>query len=353
MGLFKKIGKGIGSVAKGAYKGAEYFGDKVLGGIGDGLSDLTGNPYAQAAVGGAMSFVPGMQWYAPMAVGAGMGLAGGGGLDDALQGAGMSGLGYAGGNLGQSAYAGMGSLGSVTGSGGVVPGSSSYAGTPAGIASEFGTEAGSQVGGYAASASNPALVDMPATIGNSLAYQGLPSDSNAVGQARQAEAGFGDPRAARTAPGGLGAAPAGGGGGMFGGGGGGGGKAMMALMAGKAGLGYFQNAEMIDEQEKLRKRQMQALDDPFSVPGMRARRDAASDTWSNAYRAKYGGTEGGAFAKGMARYTDRAVESGVNNYVNTLGGIGAGASKSGAAAGAANQGLTDIMLMQYLNSLNR
>ena len=123
---------------------------------------------------------------------------------------------------------------------------------------------------------------------------------------------------------------------------------MLGLMGVKAGLGYIQNSEMIDEQEKLRKLQMQALNDPMSVPGMRARRDLASDAWSNKYRAQYGGTEGGAFAKGMSRYTDAAVSSGVNDYVNTLGTIGPGASKTGAAAGAVNQAMNDYMFLQMI-----
>ena len=133
------------------------------------------------------------------------------------------------------------------------------------------------------------------------------------------------------------------------------GNQMMGIMGAKAGLGFYQNYQQqkalegeLEDRDRLRRLQMQAMEDPMSVPGMRARRDLAGDAWSNKYRAQYGGTEGGAFAKGMSRYTDAAVSSGVNDYVNTLGTIGPGASKTGAAAGAGNQAMNDYMFLQMI-----
>ena len=148
------------------------------------------------------------------------------------------------------------------------------------------------------------------------------------------------------------------------------GNQMLGIMGAKAGLGFYQNLQQqkvleseLDDRERLRRLQMQAMEDPMSVPGMRERRDLAKESFGNSYRAKFGGTEGGAFAKGMARYTDRAVGLGVNDYVNTLGGIAAGTqgaqqyniaaggTPGGAAAGALNAAGSDYLDMYFLNQL--
>ena len=148
------------------------------------------------------------------------------------------------------------------------------------------------------------------------------------------------------------------------------GNQMLGIMGAKAGLGFYQNFQQqkalegeLEDRERLRRLQMQAMEDPMSVPGMRARRDLAGKAWENKYRAQYGGTEGGAFAKGMGRYTDAAVSSGVNQYVAGLGGIAqgtqaaqgynvaAGGTPGGAAAGALNAAGSDYLDMYFLNNL--
>jgi hypothetical protein len=350
--------------------------DKAMGGSGT-LGSTMRNPWMQAGAGVGLSFVPGMQWYAPLAVGAGMSALGGGNLEDDLRGAGMAGLGYGAGNLGQAAYSGaQGLIPSTTTTGGAAegvytpngpggPGAVHYGadglaapGTtdPVAIANEYGMEGG--VGGYAPTPGDMNTVSMPATIAEAGRYEAAGLTPGSA------------PRAARVAPTPVGAPTPTGGGGVTGLGSGISGKQMLGIMGAKAGLGFYQNLQQqqaledeLKDRDELRRLQMQAMEDPMSVPGMRARRDLARDTFANNYRAKYGGTEGGAFAKGMARYTDAAVASGVNNYVTGLGGIAngtqnaqayniaAGGTPGGAAAGALNSAGSDFMDMYFLNQL--
>ena len=137
-------------------------------------------------------------------------------------------------------------------------------------------------------------------------------------------------------------------------------------MAAKAGLGWWQNYQQqkavedeLKDRERIRNLQLAAMNDPMAVPGMRARRALGQKAFDAKYRARYGGAEGGAYDKGMARYMDSVTSSGVNDYVNTLGGIGAqtqpamminaqaGGTPLGAAAGPASQAISDYMLMQW------
>lgn len=88
--------------------------ENSLGSLGltkQNLQNTLQNPLVQGGAGLALSFVPGMQWYAPLALGGGMSLLGGGNLRDHLSGAGMAGLGFAGGNMLQAAPAALNSAG--------------------------------------------------------------------------------------------------------------------------------------------------------------------------------------------------------------------------------------------------
>ena len=169
--------------------------------------------------------------------------------------------------------------------------------------------------------------------------------------------------------------PVGGGGGLGGGGGRGMSRGqMMGLMGAKAGLGYLSNLQAqealepeLDERRRAMERIRRLQENPGLAyrndPGLRTMRSRALDTVESRYRAKFGGGEGGAFARNLARTGAAADRAALNDALSSeyrmLGftqpsvgyNLGAGGTGLGAATGPATGAMSDYALMEFLSGL--
>lgn len=358
-----------------------------------------------AGLGVAASFVPGMQWYVPVAASAGLSALGGGDLEDQIYAGTMGGLGYGLGSLGQSAYqgtAGMFGGGSktvtvtsipveqggamasaapvnpapITESLAVPPnmGSATYAPVtpgvtgmnlppppPAGgsVAVAMPTTAGgyetvvAPVTGEGAGLGQalgvaPTAMAAPVQESQRVAPRAAATPAQATTVAAQAAgAGLSMPKV----PGGVG-----------------------TILALKGGLGFLQNyqAQQAVEDELKRRDEMmdwiaRAEQNPGLIyqqdPGLLAMRKQYLDDVAARYRAKYGGTEGGAFAKSLMRESakidsmllDQAIRRKYGMLSATQPAVGynlqAGGTPVGAAAQAGQQMLTDWAFLEFLRGI--
>jgi hypothetical protein len=369
-------------------------GDKYLFGRSGSFNSVMRNPYYQAGAGIALSMAGAPIWAAPVA-GGGMSALGGGNLEDDLRGASMSSLGYGAGNLGQSAYAGWQGAGAAAAPGYAEGGASYYGAEPvassagasgaglAGGASNAGNvavnwPAGAESMGYAsptaAATEGPAVTAMNA--GNVAANWPGGVEESASPVLRSAETGgasaYSVPAEPTLGQRAMSAArsasltnPAGGSSFLPSG------NTMGAVMGAKAGLGVYQNLQQqkyLEDEVKRRKRNQEwvdnALANPASVyandPALVAGRQRAMSDLDARYRAKYGGTEGGAFAADLIRtgseYDNAALDRAINRRLGIVEStapayyqnLAAGGTRGGALAGPVAQAIPDYLFYQWL-----
>jgi len=130
-------------------------------------------------------------------------------------------------------------------------------------------------------------------------------------------------------------------------GGGIGGLGLPAIIAGQAGLGFLTNRQgqiatkpAMEARSRTLDLQEQALADPLSVPGLRARIRLDTDAAMRDQVARYGGMQGGAQAKALQRAREQTIRQGVGEYMRQLEGVRAGTAPEFAVA--AQTGLTPL-----------